>query len=138
MRLDPPIPANTHGNFLGLCQRPVRRPLRMRPPKSSVLRHRQPIESPQQSLRAGVSCYVNAGASLAPVSAAVMTFTATFMARWSDAVHPRALQRDRLARLAHDRDAHKVSIPNHATRRTGRPYSCAMTTLRSDCLPLVP
>jgi hypothetical protein len=31
--------------------------------------------------------------------------------------NPRALQRDRLARLAHDRDANKSLIPNHAGRR---------------------
>src|SRR5882762_9434821 len=30
--------------------------------------------------------------------------------------NPRALQRDRFTRLAHDRHAHKVSIPNRAAR----------------------
>jgi hypothetical protein len=31
--------------------------------------------------------------------------------------NPRALQRDRLTRLARDRQAHKVLIPNRAARR---------------------
>jgi hypothetical protein len=30
---------------------------------------------------------------------------------------PRALQRNGLARLVHDRDAHEVLIPDHAARR---------------------
>jgi hypothetical protein len=38
------------------------------------------------------------------------------MARWSDAVPIHALQRDRLARLAHDRNPHEVLIPDNAAR----------------------
>ena len=33
------------------------------------------------------------------------------------AAEPSALQRDRLARLMHDRDAHEILIPDHAARR---------------------
>src|SRR5258708_29617626 len=89
----------------------------MRRPKTSGLRYRQPTKSPQQSLRAGVPCHVNAGA------------TSSAGTRRRDDLHgdlhgemvrcrpnPRALQRDRLTRLAHDRHAHKVLIPNRAAR----------------------
>lgn len=53
----------------------------------------------------------------ASASAAATTLTATFMARWSDAVPIHVpCSGNRLARLAHDRNPHEVLIPDNAAR----------------------
>jgi hypothetical protein len=65
---------------------------------------------------AAVTSGARAGATSEAGIAAVMTLTATVMARWSDAL---PIQRNCLARLMHDRDAYDDLTADHNAASSG-------------------